>query len=121
MGYRSQNNYDAAEREGWRKLPWRERYDWWVVAIKSPLCWRRLRRGCWSGLGRDAKSGNSASQKKGRGLARPSQSISTIIAGTFRVDNDVNAIRSRGLQIDRSQLARTAICLGLEVHLLAFY
>ncbi len=28
MGYRTQNNLDEAEREAWRKLPWRERYDW---------------------------------------------------------------------------------------------
>ncbi len=33
MGYRSQNDYDAAERETWRKLPWHERYDWRLVAI----------------------------------------------------------------------------------------
>ncbi len=33
MGYRSQNNYDDAERETWRKLPWRERYDWRLVLI----------------------------------------------------------------------------------------
>jgi hypothetical protein len=47
-------------------------------------------------------------------------SASTIMAGTS-ADNDVDAIRLRGLQIDRSQLARTAICLSLEVHLLTFY
>ncbi len=32
MGYRTQNNYDADEREAWRQLPWRERFDWRVVA-----------------------------------------------------------------------------------------
>jgi hypothetical protein len=47
-------------------------------------------------------------------------SASTIMAGTS-ADNDVDAIRLRGLQIDRSQLARTAICLSLEVHLLTFH
>jgi hypothetical protein len=33
VGYRTQNNLDDAEREAWRKLPWRERYDWRLVAI----------------------------------------------------------------------------------------
>jgi hypothetical protein len=32
MGYRSQNNLDAAERAAWRKLPCRDRYDWRLVA-----------------------------------------------------------------------------------------
>lgn len=32
MGYRSQNNYDAAEREAWKRLPWRARYDWRLIA-----------------------------------------------------------------------------------------
>lgn len=32
MGYRSQNNLDAAERARWRKLPWRERFSWQVIA-----------------------------------------------------------------------------------------
>jgi hypothetical protein len=33
MGYRSQSNYDEAEREAWRNLPWWHRYDWRLVAI----------------------------------------------------------------------------------------
>ncbi|REF89624.1 hypothetical protein DES32_0851 [Methylovirgula ligni] len=31
MGYRSQNNRDAAERAAWRKLPLHARYDWPVI------------------------------------------------------------------------------------------
>ena len=36
MGYRAQNNYDAAKREPWRKLPWGERYSW--CACGWPCC-----------------------------------------------------------------------------------
>ncbi len=34
MGYRSQNNLDEAEREAWKRSPWRERYDWrfWLLS-----------------------------------------------------------------------------------------
>lgn len=31
MGYRSQNNLDAAERAARRQMPWRERFDWRLV------------------------------------------------------------------------------------------
>ncbi len=31
MGYRSQNNRDAEEREAWKRLPWRLRYDWRLI------------------------------------------------------------------------------------------
>ena len=31
MGYRSQNNLDAAEREALKRLPLRERYDWRLI------------------------------------------------------------------------------------------
>jgi uncharacterized SAM-binding protein YcdF (DUF218 family) len=33
MGYRTQNNYDDAERRAWRQLRWHRRYDWRLVAI----------------------------------------------------------------------------------------
>lgn len=33
MGYRTRNNYDDAKRAAWRKLRWRERYDWRLVLI----------------------------------------------------------------------------------------
>ncbi len=32
MGYRSQNNLDAAEREALKRLPLRARYDWRLIA-----------------------------------------------------------------------------------------
>lgn len=32
MGYRAQNNWDEDDRKTWRQLPWRDRYDWRLVA-----------------------------------------------------------------------------------------
>jgi len=32
IGYRTQNNHDAAERAAWRQLHWRERFDWRLLA-----------------------------------------------------------------------------------------
>lgn len=33
MGYRTQNNLDAAEREAWKRLPWRQRYNWGAMVM----------------------------------------------------------------------------------------
>ena len=38
MGYRGQQNRDDDEREEWRRLPLRERYDWRGMAWTVALC-----------------------------------------------------------------------------------
>ncbi len=37
MGYRSQDNRAADDREDWKRLPWRERYDWSLIVAGAVI------------------------------------------------------------------------------------